>query len=589
MNENEGIIKIILERLDKIESEIVRIKNILPQDTGKYIQTLVKQPFISPESQKEKEQRTAVKIKEGTQKSLENIIGTKWIGRIGMLAIIFALGFFLKYSFENRIIGETGRIILGLISGVFLIGLGEFFQTKKNWDIYGQIYTGGGLAVLYFSVYAAFSFYHLISQPLAFLTLIVITTTGIVLSVRYSAFSIVCIGMLGGFLSPVMLSTGENKLISLFLYILLLDIGIMSVVYFRQWCSVGILSLFGTIFMYIGWHEAFYTTGQFRAAFCVTTVFFFLYNIYVLLPKKKSMSSGLNIIVLSAIAYFFAFLAQNSYESNWSIKIFVLALSCIEIIFAGISLKILNSQKLTTYGFAGVSILFNVISVFVVFEKEWISAALASEMVILCFIGLNLKKLPMRQIAYVLAAICLIRFFEEIDPLRGPFDTFTLILNTRFFICGFIIAGFYTILFLLYKNKDRIFKNEAVVIPIILIISQFMSVVLLSVEFTDYFESIAYKARFISRYAENLSLSVIWSSYAAVLISAGIIRKMKILRILGIMLMCIAIVKVFFFDLSELQTIYRIVSFVILGILLLGISYSYNRYKNYLFGGGING
>jgi uncharacterized membrane protein len=201
--------------------------------------------------------------------------------------------------------------------------------------------------------------------------------------------------------------------------------------------------------------------------------------------------------------------------------------------------------------------------------------------------GVKLNKYSIRFVSYILGIISIARFLEEINIYLGPFDQFTLILNSRFFICSFIISAFYSMLVLLSRNKNNLRKDESIIVPVTLIITQILSVVLLSTEFYDFYRFPSrhtYLAFAEFRYASQLSLSIIWAMYAVALVSAGIVRRMRLLRILGILLIGITIVKVFFFDLSELRTIYRIISFIILGLLLLLVSYFYNRFKHRIFG-----
>ncbi|MCX5905530.1 MAG: DUF2339 domain-containing protein, partial [Proteobacteria bacterium] len=87
-----------------------------------------------------------------------------------------------------------------------------------------------------------------------------------------------------------------------------------------------------------------------------------------------------------------------------------------------------------------------------------------------------------------------------------------------------------------------------------------------------------------SLYGYQLSLSVLWALYASLLTGAGIIKRLRGARILGILLLGATVLKVFFVDLSELETFYRIISFIVLGLLLLAVSYGYNRFKNIIFG-----
>ena len=168
------------------------------------------------------------------------------------------------------------------------------------------------------------------------------------------------------------------------------------------------------------------------------------------------------------------------------------------------------------------------------------------------------------------------------------FERYNLFFNRRFLICSFVIAAFYITLSLLVKNKDNLIKDEPkVIIPGTLIITQFLSVFLLSIEFYDFYKFSA-PDRFIAltefKYARQLSLSIIWALYASVITGIGIVKKIRLLRILGIILIGATIFKVFLIDLSELKTIYRITSFIILGLLLLAVSYLYNRFKHLIFG-----
>ncbi|MFB3896914.1 MAG: DUF2339 domain-containing protein [bacterium] len=582
----------VLKRLEKLEAEVTQLKNVIYQS---------KPPVrpVTPQPQPQQQPPSRVAVQPTVPKpqiamptipktSIESAIGTKWIGRIGMVALVFGIAFFLKHAFDSRWIGETGRIIIGIIIGLICLGIGEYYQKKKSWKIYGQIFSGGGLAILYFSIYAAFAFYHLISQELAFAVLIAITTTGITLSIRYNAISIVVLGILGGFLTPIMLSTGENRPITLFAYILLLDTGIIAVEYFKKWRSLGLASLVCTILMYIAWHEKFYTHDQMGLAFIITTIFFLFYTLYTLLfsSKQGADSTDVYIIVFIAMFYFFTFIVQNDAANNWNFKWFVLGLAVAQILFAWIS-RLLNRNHILTHSFTGVSVVLTVIAAFVVFEKQWISAALATEMLVFAYLGIRLDKILLRVVAYILSLMVFVRFFIEVSPELGPFDQLTLIVNSRFLICGFIIASYYLMLYLFARKKEMFKLLEIGVAPTALVLSQLFSVILLSVEFYDFYQAPAseqYRAFAEFSNAGQLALSLIWVIYASILTGVGIYRKSSMLRLLGILLIGITVAKVFLFDLSALKTIYRIVSFVILGLMLLIVSYFYNRFKHYIFG-----
>ena len=118
-------------------------------------------------------------------KSLEFKLGSRIFTGIGAVAITFAVGYFLRYAFENNLITETMRVVLGVLAGLVLLAIGEL--SRKKYENYGQILTGAGLGILYLSLYSAFSYYHIMSQEMAFFWMIIITAIGVTLAVRYNS------------------------------------------------------------------------------------------------------------------------------------------------------------------------------------------------------------------------------------------------------------------------------------------------------------------------------------------------------------------------------------------------------------------
>lgn len=526
-----------------------------------------------------------------TDTSLENAIGTRWIGRIGIVAILFGVAFFLKYSFDNKLIGETGRIILGLIWGTAFLAIGEYLQKKKNLGLYGQLLSGGGLAVFYLSLYAAFALYHLLPAPLAAAGMLAVTTTGMTLSVRYSAYSLAAVALLGGFLTPIMLATGQNQPIALFGYILLLDVGTLVLLRFRPWPSLVAASLCGTALIYLGWHSEFYSDAQRLLALGIITVFFIFYNLSVILSRPAENRDVFQfdpfIVLASAALYFLAFFAQEHLRTDWPIKIFTLSLAAVEIILAFFTRWGTDRERLTVVTYAVVSVILTVVATFLILEQRWIMPALAAEMVALGWIGLRMKIPIMRGAAYVIGLLVLVRFAHDAAIQLAPFQSFTPVLNSRFFVCAFAIAAFYGLLYTLTRYRDRLDKSEEFMPGCVFILTQLLSLILLSIEVYDYFrfQSLRQTMDWIhGPYAYQVSLSVLWSVYASVLIGAGIFRRLQAARIFGILLLGLTVLKVFLMDLSELRTLYRIFSFIVLGLLLLVVAYCYNRFKHLIFG-----
>ncbi len=591
--QRDNCIDLLLNRVKALEAEVARLKGA--PLAGEKLPPLQEveldgaQEFVfSKAAPQPKPKAKAEKKGDG---DLESAIGTRWIGRIGVLAILFGVAFFLKYSFDNRLIGETGRVVLGIFWGGAFIGVGEYLQNRKNMGLYGQMLSGGGLAVLYLALYAAFALYHLIPAPLAAAGMLAVTTTGMTLSVRYTTYSLAAIALLGGFLTPLMLSTGQNQPMTLFSYILLLDIGTLLLLRFRPWPSLIAASLFGTILLYSGWHGEYYSDPQRWLAFGIVLAFFVFYNLYIITARlyaENSESKLDQIIIFGSAAFLLlAFFAQNHWHYSWPVKSFILLMAALEIGLAELVRRRAAAARLTILSYAAASVIITVIATFVALGQRWILPALAAEMAALAWIGLRLDFPLLRRGAYLLGLLVLFRFADDISLRLEPFERFIPLCNGRFLACAAAVAGFYLLVYFFYRYQERLDINERQLLKIVFIITQALSLILLSIEVHDYFRyrSPGHMLRWgSSHYAYQLSISVLWALYASLLTGVGIYKRVRGARVLGILLLGLTVVKVFLLDLSSLQTLYRIISFIVLGLLLLAVSYSYNRFKHFIFG-----
>jgi uncharacterized membrane protein len=183
---------------------------------------------------------------------LETNIGLTLVNRIGVVTLVLGIAFFFKWAVDNQWIGPAGRVILGLIAGLSALGLADFLW-RKSQRIFAQGVTAIGLGILYLAVYAAFGYYQLIPQSLAFASMIAITTLAVALALRYASIAIAVLGLMAGYLTPIILSTGEDHVWFLFSYVLLLNIGALVLARMRAWRPLEILSLVATTVIYWAW------------------------------------------------------------------------------------------------------------------------------------------------------------------------------------------------------------------------------------------------------------------------------------------------------------------------------------------------
>ncbi|WP_228446727.1 DUF2339 domain-containing protein [Chryseobacterium sp. 3008163] len=170
---------------------------------------------------------------------------------IGIFTLVLGIGYFVKYAIDKNWIGETSRAGIGFIVGISIIGIGHFL--RKNYTVFSSIITGGGVAVLYFTTTIAFREYQIFSQNTAFLITCLITVISIALSYYYKSEILIIFSLFGGFLAPLMISTGQSNYIFLFTYLSVLNIGMLIIAYLKHWKSIGWISLIFTSIYLFAW------------------------------------------------------------------------------------------------------------------------------------------------------------------------------------------------------------------------------------------------------------------------------------------------------------------------------------------------
>jgi uncharacterized membrane protein len=183
---------------------------------------------------------------------LETKVGLAWINRIGAVTFALFVAFVFKYAVDNAWIGPGGRVALGVVAGLATLAFADS-AWRLDQKTYAQGISGLGIAVLYLSFYASFGFYHLIEPGFAFVLMALATAMAAALALRYDAPAIAALGLLGGYATPVLLSTGEDRPWALFSWVLLLNLGALVVARFRKWRSLEALAFTATVFLYGAW------------------------------------------------------------------------------------------------------------------------------------------------------------------------------------------------------------------------------------------------------------------------------------------------------------------------------------------------
>jgi len=182
---------------------------------------------------------------------LEKFIGENLANKVGIGILVLGIGFFVKYAIDQEWINEIGRVFIGILCGGILIGVAH--RMRKTFAAFSSVLVGGGIAILYLTIFIAFHEYQLFSQAAAFILMVIITGFTILLSLAYNRIELAILAILGGFGSPFMVSTGEGNYVVLFTYVLILDVGMLVLAYYKKWNLVNIIAYIFTLLLFGSW------------------------------------------------------------------------------------------------------------------------------------------------------------------------------------------------------------------------------------------------------------------------------------------------------------------------------------------------
>lgn len=195
--------------------------------------------------------KSTKKEKSTAKKDYENLFGVNLLSKIGIATLVLGIAYFVKYAIDQNWINEIGRVAVGVLSGAVLIGVAH--RLRHNFRTFSSILIGGGISVLYITIALAFWEYRLFSQPVAFVFLILITLLSVFLSLMYDKKELAVFSLLGGFASPLMLSSGTGNYIVLFSYLLILNTGMLIIALRKQWKIVSSIAYLLTQGFYWVW------------------------------------------------------------------------------------------------------------------------------------------------------------------------------------------------------------------------------------------------------------------------------------------------------------------------------------------------
>ena len=368
---------------------------------------------------------------------LESAIGKRWIAWAGAIVLFVGVAFFLKYAFDNGLIGPTGQIVIGILAGIAFLVAGSRF-ISKGWRVFGQTIIGLGLAILYATFFAAFAAFDepVLSQTVAFGCMVAVTAAGVALAVLHDGLPMALLAVLGGLLTPVLLSTGKDARDALFTYLLLLDLGVLAVAFFRGWRLLDALALAGTFVLYGVWYAKFYKPDAMAPALAWLGAF---YAVFLALPfvyhlvRRIRFTIERFIMALANAAFAFG-MAWDMLHKDYafSLGFVALGMAAAYLVLGSIIRRRLPDDAPTLFGAIALTVTLLTLAVPLQLHANGILLAWAMEGPILAYLGYRFRYLPVRAFAAAVLVVAVGRLFFSDDTWPLHEGSYVLVLNRRF-------------------------------------------------------------------------------------------------------------------------------------------------------------
>lgn len=278
----------------------------------------------------------APKRSEGGPDALETRIGSRWLLYVGVALVIAGAGYLVKHAVEHDWITARARVLAGVLGGLALLTIGSRFA-KAGYALYGQILMGGGIAVLYVATYAALAIYALVSQTVAFVSLVIVTLVAAWLADRHRSQGLALMAVVGGFVTPFLVGEGPESPLPLFTYEAILIGGTMILAHRRGWPWLNLASLWLTALTVKTWTD----THDVHRWYITIELFLTLYTamfLYILNENRRVTHHLAPLVTLcfafTPIAYHFASLALLfPHPAAW--LVYLIAIGGITVVAAG--------------------------------------------------------------------------------------------------------------------------------------------------------------------------------------------------------------------------------------------------------------
>ena len=445
--------------IQETEDKTPEVEEETPETIEEPVEEEQEEPAMAMEEEEEIEEYAT------SETNFEKYIGENLFGKIGILIFIIGIGFFVKYAIDQNWINETARTLMGYAVGAGMLVLAE--RLHKRYHTFSSLLAGGAFGIYYLITAIAFHYYGLFSHTMAFVILCVTTIFMSAVSVLYDRKELAVTALVGGFIAPFIISTDSSSIISLQIYITILNIGMFCLAMYKKWAILPMVS-FGFTYIILWGTTALGSFSDSEAVSTYPTLFAFatLFYVIFLLPVvfilrtqygENTRLGLLGIITANSFMYLIYgdFLLQHfeaSSDTTAYLAFFIAAVNLSIHLYLRFrvegqdTLRNLMLGLAVTFASMGIPILFSAANVLMV----W-----AAESVLLLWLFTKEKN----RIYELASAVLLLLTLGALAYYRTT-DTFihdtgdSLFFNGAFFVTTFVSIAYYVVAVIMQFNKD---------------------------------------------------------------------------------------------------------------------------------------
>ena len=314
--------------------------------------------------------------------------------KVGVIISFFGAGFLLKYALENQllVLPVAFRLAAVAIAGIVLLAIGWRLRSKER--VYALSLQGGGVGILFLTTFAALQIWQLLPAPLVFFLLVLLTAITGALAIMQNSMALAILGVVGGFLAPILASDGSGNHIVLFGYYLVLNGAILGIAWFRAWRALNLIGWVFTFLVGTLWGYQYYKPSLFASTEPFLLAHFLFYQLIAILfalrqpPSRIGLVDGTLVFGTPIIAFALQAALVEGMQDALAISAAVVA-----VYYALTALWLWHSKgdalRLLSESFTALAVVFATITIPLAFDAHWTAASWALEGAALVWIGIR--------------------------------------------------------------------------------------------------------------------------------------------------------------------------------------------------------